>query len=141
MQVRRTRGRRVDSFHVTVSVPITIRCECGVATPATLGDRVTCACGREYDTADVPVGDAAPARILQSRMKIYARFGFIVVLAVAILGYIVTGWPGVALGAPAAAIFWWRVVQPRFQRRVQASVRALPTWQVQAKQAPSDSAP
>ena len=59
MQVRRTRARRVDSVHVTVSVPITIRCECGVATPAALGDHVTCACGREYDTRDV-IPPAAP---------------------------------------------------------------------------------
>jgi len=124
-----------------MSVPITIRCECGVATPAALGDHVTCACGREYDTRDVPAGDAAPARLLQSRMRLYTRLGFIFVLAVAILGYYFTGWPGIALGAPVAAVVWWRVVQPRFQRRVLAEVRSLPTWQVQAKQAPSDSAP
>jgi hypothetical protein len=116
-----------------MSVPITIRCECGVETPATMGDHVTCACGREYDTKDVERRGAGTVRALQGRLKFYARLGMLVIVGAAIAGYLVQGLPGAALAAPAAAVLWFRVALPRYKRRVEAQVQELPAWQLQAE--------
>jgi len=123
-----------------MSVPITIRCECGVETAATLGEHVTCACGRRYDTAELQRRGAGTVRALQGRMKFYARLGMLAIVAAAIGGFLLASWPGLALAAPAMAVVWFRVVLPRFKRRVEAEVDELPAWQLQAEPRP-DIAP
>jgi hypothetical protein len=123
-----------------VRVPITIRCDCGVETPATLGEHVTCACGREYDTAALHASSAGTVRAIQGRMRFYTWIGLLVIIATAFAGYLVQGLPGLALATPAAAVVWFRVVLPRFKRRIEAEVGALPAWQLQSEPQ-SDAAP
>ena len=123
-----------------MSLPITIRCECGVESAATLGERVVCPCGREYQPSALPAGEGTAVRVLQTRMRFYMRIGALVVLGSAILGYLIAGWAGVALAAPAAAVVWIRLIQPRFKQRVEEQLRALPAWQLQAEPR-SDAAP
>lgn len=72
-------------------------------------------------------------------MRFYMRIGALVVLGAAIAGYFIAGWPGVALGTPAAALIWFRLVQPRFRKRVEEQMRALPAWQLQAEPRPDGS--
>lgn len=123
-----------------MSVPITIRCECGTETETTLGQRVICPCGLAYEPTALPLGENAALSVLQTRMRFYMRIGALVVLGAAIGGYVVAGWPGLALGAPAAAVIWFRLVQPRYRDRIEAEMRALPAWQLQAEARP-DVAP
>jgi hypothetical protein len=124
-----------------VAVPITIRCECGVETPATLGQRVTCSCGREYATGDIDPARTGDVAALQHRIRFYARVGMLLIVGAAILGYVIQGLAGLALAAPAAAVLWFRFVQPRFKRRLEEQLREAPAWQLSARQAPSDTAP
>jgi hypothetical protein len=123
-----------------VRVPITIRCDCGVETPATMGEHVTCTCGREYDTAALQAGSAGTVRALQGRMRFYTWIGLLVIIATAFAGYLIQGLPGLALATPAAAVVWFRVVLPRFKRRIEAEVSALPAWQLKSEPR-SDAAP
>lgn len=134
-----TPRRRVDS-PAPVAVPITIRCECGVETPAKLGDRVTCACGREYATNDIDRQSTGHVAAVQHRVRFYARIGMLLIVGAAIAGYVIQGIAGLALAAPAAAVLWFRFVQPRFKRRLEEQLREAPSWQLSAQQAPSDTA-
>jgi hypothetical protein len=123
-----------------MTVPITIRCECGAETPASLGASVRCTCGRRYETSTMPTSSAGSARALQARIRFYARLGMVLIAAAAVGGYLIQGLPGLALATPAAAVVWFRVVQPRFKRRIEAELRTVPGWTLQAEPS-SDVAP
>ena len=70
-------------------------------------------------------------RAAQLRVRLYTRIGFVLVAAAAVLGWLVEGPAGVA--GPAAALLWFRFVQPRFKRRQAEDLAALPTWKLEAE--------
>jgi hypothetical protein len=72
-------------------------------------------------------------RAAQLRARLYARIGFVLVAAAAVLGWLVEGLAGVALAGPAAALLWFKFVQPRFKRRQAEDLAALPTWKLEAE--------
>jgi hypothetical protein len=116
-----------------MSIPLTVRCECGETLSVILGDQVTCACARRYDTSSVPRESFVQVRAAQLRVRLYTRIGVVLVAAAAVLGWWVEGPAGAALAAPAAALLWFRFVQPRFKRRQAEDLAALPTWKLEAE--------
>ena len=116
-----------------MSIPLTVRCECGETLSVTLGDQVTCACARRYDTSSMPRESFVQVRAAQLRVRLYTRIGVVLVAAAAVLGWWIEGLAGAALAGPAAALLWFRFVQPRFKRRQAQDLAALPTWKLEAE--------
>jgi hypothetical protein len=116
-----------------VSIPLTLRCECGEILSATAGEAVTCACGRRYETSSIPGQSVARVHATQVRLRLYARIGLIVVIAFGILGFFAAGLPGVAGAAGLSAIIWWRIVAPLLRRRHAAELSDLPSWELEAE--------
>ena len=115
-----------------MSIPLTLRCECGEVISAEAGEAVSCTCGRRYDTSTIPGSSVARVRATQVRLRLYARIGLIVVIAFGILGFLAAGLPGVAGAAGLSAIIWWRIVAPLLRRRHAAELSHLPSWQLEA---------
>jgi hypothetical protein len=115
-----------------MSIPLTLRCECGEVLTARAGDTVSCPCGRRYDTSTIPGPSLARVRATQARMRLYARLGLAVVVAFGVLGYLALGLPGVALTASLSAIIWWRVVAPVLRRHHVDDLTDLPSWELKA---------
>jgi hypothetical protein len=116
-----------------MSIPLTVRCECGEVLSAKAGEAVTCTCGRRYDTANIPGQSVARVRATQVRLRTYARLGFVVVILFGVLGFYVGGLPGVAFAAALSALVWWRVVAPWLRRRHSDELADLPSWTIEAE--------
>lgn len=115
-----------------MSIPLTLRCECGEVLSTQSGETVTCACGRRYDTSTLPGPSVAHVKATQARLRLYARLGVIIVVFFGLLGFFLAGLPGVAGAASISAILWWRVVAPALRRKHMDDVNDLPTWTVEA---------
>jgi hypothetical protein len=116
-----------------MSIPLTIRCECGETLSATLGETKSCSCGRRYDTSSIPPDSLLHVRATQARLRLYARIGFILTVASALIGFVVYGLSGAVAGGCLAAIVWWRVVRPRLQRRREAELANVRSWTLEAE--------
>jgi len=115
-----------------MSIPLTLRCECGETLSANAGETVTCTCGRRYDTSTIPGPSVARVRATQVRMKLYARLGLALVVLFGVLGFLVAGLPGVAFAAALFALVWWRVIAPWLRRRHAEDLGDLPSWNLEA---------
>jgi hypothetical protein len=115
-----------------MSIPLTLRCECGETLSANAGEAVTCTCGRRYDTSTVPGESIARVRATQMRMKLYARLGLAFVVLFGVLGFLVGGLPGVAFAAALFALIWWKVIAPWLRRRHSEDLSELPSWNLEA---------
>jgi hypothetical protein len=116
-----------------MAIPITINCECGRANAADLGDRVTCECGREYDTSKVPQGSRSVVHAAQLQFRMIMWLGMVLIAGAAIGGYVVHGIGGALLAVPAVAAFWFGIVRPRVRRRQQKALADMPSWTVEAQ--------
>jgi hypothetical protein len=116
-----------------MSIPLTIRCECGAVLPAKAGETVTCSCGRRYDTSNIPSSSVARVRATQVRLRFYARIGLILVVAFGVLGFLWLGLPGVAGAASLSALIWWKVVAPQLRRRHSEELADLPSWSLESE--------
>jgi hypothetical protein len=108
------------------SVPITVRCECGVETPATAGEVVTCACGRRYDTRELQSQQLAVARSLRARATATARLGLGFAGLAGLVVFLVAGYAAALVAVVVAAVAWLAGVQPLLRRRTAARIRELP---------------
>jgi hypothetical protein len=88
-------------------IPITIRCECGETRSVDLGDRVTCACGRHYDTSTLPSEKFDHVRAKQARIRLYLRLGVICVIGASVAAALVWGLKGLALALPLSCLLWF----------------------------------
>ena len=104
-----------------MSIPLTLRCECGEVLSADAGETVACTCGRRYDTSTLPGPSIAHVKATQARLRLYAR-----------LGFYFAGLPGIAGAASISAIVWWKVVAPALRRKHMDDVTDLPTWELEA---------
>jgi hypothetical protein len=116
-----------------MSIPLTVRCECGEVLPAKAGETVTCRCGRRYDTSTIPGSSVARVRATQVKLRTYARIGLVVVVTFGLIGFLTLGLPGVALAASLSALIWWKVVAPQLRRRHSDELADLPSWNLKAE--------
>jgi hypothetical protein len=116
-----------------MSIPLTIRCECGEVLSAKAGEAVNCTCGRSYDTATIPGPSLARVRATQVRLRLYARIGLIAVITFGIFGFFAAGLPGVALAASLSALVWWKGIAPWLRRKHSHELADLPSWKLKAE--------
>jgi hypothetical protein len=120
----------------SMSVPLTVRCECGHTTETRFGHRVTCICGREYDTSQIPDSSYIDLRRMANRQRLYVRLGIVLAIGIGVITFLFFGIKGPALSVPLLALFWWRIVLPRFQRGQEELLRSVPVVQLDAGESP-----
>jgi hypothetical protein len=114
---------------------ITLRCDCGAAGRAQYGERWTCdACGRVYDTTEIPEGDYAAIRSLNRRYRLVG-FGIIAVLAAFVLAAAVRG-DFIQILATLGVVItvWFLYIKPLVHRRHRRAVGDLTRrWELHAE--------
>ena len=100
-----------------MTIPITVRCECGELHSVNLGDRVSCTCGRNYDTSTLPPEHFAKVRARQARIKLYLQLGFIFMAGIAAVTGVLWGLKGLAIGIPLAALVWFLFLGKWYRKR------------------------
>jgi len=118
---------------VTKGPPITVTCECGERHELFYGETWRCpACGRSYDSRNIPEDDYAAIRSLQRRFRaLPIAFGG-VVAATAIVFTLTGNIVGVFFLMPVAIIAWFVFLRPTHQRRYREAIADLPRWDLRA---------
>jgi hypothetical protein len=115
-----------------VGIPITVRCECGETQAAKLGDRVECGCGRTYETSELPQERFSQIRAHQARARLYVQVGFVFVVGLSALAFVMWGKWGPAISAPVLAVIWFKILRRWFTRSFVPSPGELPTLELEA---------
>jgi hypothetical protein len=124
-----------------VAIPITVRCDCGETHSVNLGDTVECSCGRRYDTSQLPRDRFSQVLAHQAKAKLYVRIGFVFVIGIAAVAFLLWGFWGTAIAAPLAALIWFRFIRMWFMRTFVPSPGELPTLELEATAAPTTPPP
>ena len=107
---------------------VTVQCNCGNKLLIPYGASYTCACGRRWDTAQIPAADYAA---LQGTLRRFRRneavFALLALGVVAALVLVGRSAP-VYITVPAFALAWWRWFRPWWNLRKQSRLRDLPSW-------------
>jgi hypothetical protein len=123
---------------VTKGPPITVTCECGERHELFYGERWTCpACGRAYDTRNIPEDEYAQIRSLQRRFRAVPIALGLVVAALAITFTLTGNVVGVFFLMPVALIAWFVFIRPTHRKRYRAAIADLPRWNLRAGGPPS----
>jgi hypothetical protein len=115
-----------------VAIPITVRCECGETHSVNLGDTVDCACGRHYETSQLPADRFAQVRAHQAKAKLYVTVGFVFVVGATLAALFAWGIWGAAIAGPMAAVLWFWFIRRWFMRTFVPSPGELPTLELEA---------
>ena len=87
-----------------MSVPLTVRCDCGHASEAQLGEQITCVCGRRYDTSQISNDSYVDLRRMANRQRLYIRLGIVLAIGIGLITYLFFGIKGPALSVPLLAL-------------------------------------
>jgi len=118
---------------VTKGPPITVTCECGERTELFYGERWTCpACGRAYDTHNIPASEYAAIRTLQRRFRAVPIALGLTVAALAIVFTLTDNLVGVFFLLPVAIIAWFVMIRPTHRARYSRAIADLPRWDLRA---------
>ena len=119
---------------VTKGPPITVTCECGERHELFYGERWTCpACGRAYDSNQIPAEEYAQIRRLQLRFRAVPIALGVVVAALAIVFTLTDNIVGVFMILPVALIAWFVFIRPTHRRRYHEAIADLPRWDLRAE--------
>ncbi|MET0973253.1 MAG: hypothetical protein ABWY95_07525 [Thermoleophilaceae bacterium] len=118
---------------VTKGPPITVTCECGERHELFYGERWTCpACGRAYDSRQIPEQEYAQIRRLQLRYRAVPVALGVTVAALAILFTLTDNILGVFFLLPVALVSWFIFIRPTHRKRYRAAIAELPRWDLRA---------
>jgi hypothetical protein len=122
---------------VTKGPPITVTCECDERHELFYGERWTCpACGRTYDSRQIPEHEYAQIRRLQLRYRVLPVALGLAVAALAIFFTLTGNITGVFFLLPVALVAWFVFIRPTHQRRYRAAIAELPRWDLCADPSP-----
>ena len=117
---------------------ITLRCDCGADGKVAYGEQWTCdACGRRYDTAQIPAGEWEAIGAVRRRYRLagiaVVAFLAVLVLAVALTGNVYQ----ILVGLPMVLLIWFVYVKPLLHRRYRRAVGDLTRrWHLRAEGEP-----
>jgi hypothetical protein len=118
---------------VTKGPPITVTCECGERHELFYGERWTCpACGRAYDSNQIPADEYARIRSLQLRFRAVPIALGVTVAALAIVFTLTGNITGVFFVMPVAIIAWFVFIRPTHRKRYRQAIADLPRWDLRA---------
>jgi hypothetical protein len=118
---------------VTKGPPITVTCECGERHELFYGERWTCpACGRSYDSRNIPEHEYAAIRNLQRRFRALPIGLGLAVAALAIVFTLTGNVVGVFFLMPVAIVAWFVFIRQTHRRRYREAIANLPRWDLRA---------
>jgi hypothetical protein len=115
---------------------ITLRCDCGKSEAlVAYGERWTCeACGRTYDTGNIPAGDYAAIQALRRRYRIIGYTGVVLIAAFVLLLALTAQEFQLFIGLPFILLLWFMYVRPAMRSRYHRRVGELQrTWTIKAE--------
>jgi hypothetical protein len=116
---------------------ITVRCDCkdGQAQVA-YGERWSCeACGRTYDTAQIPAGEYARFASLTRRWRLGGYALAALFALVTLLLYLQDEPVNLLIGVPALLVVWFTLMRPFLRGRYRRALAASqsPRWTLRAE--------
>ena len=115
-----------------MAIPITVKCECGEAHKANLGDVVECSCGRRFDTSKISETNFPQVHEHQAKAKLYVRVGAIFLLTAGVTAYFIWGFWAAAITVPLTGMVWFWYIRRWFTRRYVPSPGELPTLELES---------
>jgi Flp pilus assembly protein TadB len=113
---------------------ITVTCDCGERTELFYGERWACpACGRAYDTRQVPEEEYAAIRRVQRRFRALPIALGLAVAALAIFFTLTGQVLSVFVLLPLSVATWFAFIRPLHRRRYRAAIADLPRWNLRAE--------
>jgi Flp pilus assembly protein TadB len=113
---------------------ITVTCDCGERTELFYGERWACpACGRAYDTRQVPEEEYAAIRRVQRRFRALPIALGLAVAALAIFFTLTGQVLSVFVLLPLSVATWFAFIRPLHRRRFRAAIADLPRWNLRAE--------
>jgi hypothetical protein len=129
----RLRMGRETPGSVIKGPPITVSCECGERHELFYGERWQCpACGRAYDSNQIPEQEYAAIRNLQRRYRAVPIALGVVVATLAIVFTLTDNLVGVFMIMPIAIIVWFVFIRPTHRKRYREAIANLPRWDLRA---------
>ena len=132
-QRRRLRFGEETPGSVTKGPPITVTCDCGERHELFYGARWICpACGRVYDSGQIPAEEYRQIRRLQLRFRAVPIALGLTVAALAITFTLTGNIFGVFVLMPVALMTWFAFIRPTHRKRYRAAIAELPRWDLRA---------
>ena len=118
---------------------VTVQCHCGDRLLIPYGSKQTCACGRTWNTTQIPAEDYAALRATVRRFR-RNEIAFLMVAA-GLFGalYLVGSQAPVIIAVPAFVLVWVRWFRPWWKARKQARLKDLPVWKLTPETGPTTS--
>jgi hypothetical protein len=116
---------------------VTIQCHCGDRLLVPYGQRQTCACGRTWNTNQIPATDFAALRATVRRFRRNEIAFLMVALGLAGTLYLVGRSAPVLIAAPVFVLVWLRWFRPWWKLRKQAKLKDLPVWDLTPETGPA----
>lgn len=114
--------------------PISVTCECGARHDLDYGERWTCeACGRSYDSTQIPREDYEVVRRTQLRFRVLPVAFGLLVAAVAIFFSLTGNVFSVFFLLPLALTSWFVFIRPVHRKRYRRAIADLPRWDLRAE--------
>jgi hypothetical protein len=113
-------------------IPVTVRCDCGIATAALSGDVVRCSCGRTIDTRGLRSEQLAAAAAITRRTSALTRIGIGVAGLVGVALLLAVGPAAGLAGALVAPVTWLGIAAPAMRRRAVHRIARLAPASVEA---------
>jgi hypothetical protein len=108
---------------------IAVVCGCGERRDLRYGDDWTCeACGRHWDTRQIPADEYSAIRRTQLRYRALPVVLGLLVAALAIFFTLTGNTFSVFFLLPAALTVWFVIVRPTHRRRYRSAIADLPRW-------------
>ena len=122
------------------SPKVTVACLCGNRLLIPYGEKQRCACGRTWDTAQIPAADYQAVLATRRRFRRNElAFALVALGLVAVLIFIGHSAP-LFIALPVFVLVWARWFRPWWRLRKQARLRDLPVWNLQPEGGPDGPA-
>jgi hypothetical protein len=111
--------------------PIAVTCRCGEKRDLRYGEDWTCeACGRRWDTAQIPADQYEAIRRTQQRFRVLPVLYGLGTLAAAAFFTLTGNTFSVFILLPVSTLTWFIFVRPTHRRRYRAAIADLPRWKL-----------
>jgi len=115
---------------------VTVQCHCGDQLSISYGQRRQCACGRTWDTNQIPAADYAALRATVRRFRRNEVAFVLVAAALAAAMYLVGRSAPLFVAVPAFLLVWARWFRPWWRLRKQQKLTDLPVWNLRPEGGP-----
>jgi hypothetical protein len=111
--------------------PVTVSCDCGEKRSVAYGETWTCeACGRRWNTRQIPAEQYAAIRRTQLRFRVLPIVLGLVVAAAALFFLLTGNVFSMFFLLPISLTAWFTFIRPAHRRRYRRAIAELPRWEL-----------